>query len=175
MNRRGDLCWAEPDPAAGSRQAKRRPVLVIQADAYDLSRLATVLVAAITSNTALATVPGNTFLPAAATGLPHDSVVKHHCTHHPQRDRPQRSDRHRTTLLSGRCSRTHGSTSAHRTACVPCIPSGANTDTSSVLIIRRLAPQPADTATVSKSHQHIPRLLVGAGAEASWKIGGTRL
>lgn len=39
------------------------------------SRLATVLVAVLTSDTALATMPGNTFLPAAATGLPRDSVV----------------------------------------------------------------------------------------------------
>ena len=72
---RGDLYWVELGPAAGSRPAKRRPVLVIQADAYNRSRLATVLVAVITSNTALATMPGNTFLPAAATGLPRDSVV----------------------------------------------------------------------------------------------------
>ncbi len=72
---RGALYWAELGPAAGSRPAKRRPVLVIQADPYNLSRLATVLVAVITSNTALATMPGNTFLPSAATGLPRDSVV----------------------------------------------------------------------------------------------------
>lgn len=39
------------------------------------SRLATVLAAVITSNTALATMPGNVFLPAAATGLPRDSVI----------------------------------------------------------------------------------------------------
>ena len=72
---RGTLYWAELGPAAGSRPAKRRPVLVIQADSYNLSRLATVLVALVTSNTALATMPGNTFLPAAATGLPRGSVV----------------------------------------------------------------------------------------------------
>ena len=72
---RGTLYWAELGPATGSRPAKRRPVLVIQADPYNLSRLATVLVAVVTSNTSLATMPGNTFLPAAATGLPRDSVV----------------------------------------------------------------------------------------------------
>jgi mRNA interferase MazF len=48
---------------------------VIQSDPYDASRLATVLVSAISSSTALATMPGNTFLPAAATGLPRDSVA----------------------------------------------------------------------------------------------------
>ncbi len=72
---RGDVCWAELGPTVGSRPAKRRPVLVIQADSYNQSRLATVLVAVVTSNTALAAMPGNVFLPAAATGLPRDSVV----------------------------------------------------------------------------------------------------
>ena len=72
---RGGLYWADLGPVAGSRPAKRRPVLVIQADSYNASRLATVLAAVITSNTVLATMPGNTFLPASATGLPRDSVV----------------------------------------------------------------------------------------------------
>jgi mRNA interferase MazF len=72
---RGDLFWADLGPAAGSRPAKRRPVLVIQASSYNHSRLSTVLAAVVTSNTALATMPGNTFLPAAATGLSRDSVV----------------------------------------------------------------------------------------------------
>ena len=50
-------------------------MLVISADAYNRSRLATVLAAVITSNTRLAAVPGNVFLPIATTGLPRDSVV----------------------------------------------------------------------------------------------------
>jgi mRNA interferase MazF len=49
--------------------------VVISADTYNQSRLATVVALAITSNTDLATMPGNVFLPAAATGLPRDSVV----------------------------------------------------------------------------------------------------
>jgi mRNA interferase MazF len=49
--------------------------LVISADTYNNSRWATVVAVVITSNTALATMPGNVFLPAAATGLPKDSVV----------------------------------------------------------------------------------------------------
>lgn len=47
----------------------------MQSDSYNESRLATVLVAVVTSNTALATMPGNVFLPTAITGLPRDSVV----------------------------------------------------------------------------------------------------
>ncbi len=50
-------------------------MLVISATSYNRSRLATVLAAVITSNTALATMPGNVFLPASASGLPRDSVV----------------------------------------------------------------------------------------------------
>jgi len=48
---------------------------VIKSDPYNASRLATVLTAVITSNTDLAAMPGNLFLPAIATGLPRDSVV----------------------------------------------------------------------------------------------------
>jgi mRNA interferase MazF len=50
-------------------------VLVVQANPYNQSRLATVIVAVITSTTRLAAMPGNVFLPAASTGLSRDSVV----------------------------------------------------------------------------------------------------
>jgi mRNA interferase MazF len=72
---RADVYWADLGPPSGSRPAKRRPVLVIQSDPYNASRLATALAAVITSNTSLAGMPGNVFLPATATGLPRDSVV----------------------------------------------------------------------------------------------------
>jgi mRNA interferase MazF len=72
---RGSIYWADLGPPVGSRPAKRRPVLVISAGTYNRSRLATVTVAVISSNTALATMPGNVFLPATASGLARDSVV----------------------------------------------------------------------------------------------------
>jgi mRNA interferase MazF len=72
---RAEIYWADLGPPSGSRPAKRRPVLVIQSDPYNASRLATVIAAVITSNTALATMPGNVFLPATATRLQRDSVV----------------------------------------------------------------------------------------------------
>lgn len=75
MIERGSVWWAEPGPRRGSRPAKRRPVLVVQSNEYNESRLATVVVAVITSNTALAAMPGNVFLPTAVTGLPRDSVA----------------------------------------------------------------------------------------------------
>lgn len=73
--RRSDIYWADLGPASGSRPAKRRRVLVIQSDSYNNSRLATVLAAVITSDTALATLPDNVFLPAVVTGLPRDSAL----------------------------------------------------------------------------------------------------
>ncbi len=75
MIHRSEIYWADLGTASGSRPAKRRPVLVIKSEPYNTSRLATVLAAVITSNTALATMPGNVFLPAVATGLPRDCVV----------------------------------------------------------------------------------------------------
>jgi mRNA interferase MazF len=72
---RGSICWADLGEPRGSRPAKRRPVLVIQANAFNDSRLNTTLAAVITPSTGLAAVPGNVFLPAASSGLPQDSVV----------------------------------------------------------------------------------------------------
>ena len=72
---RGGIYWADLGAPVGSRPAKRRPVLVVSADIYNASRLATILAATITSKTALATMPGNVFMPATVTGLPRDSVV----------------------------------------------------------------------------------------------------
>jgi mRNA interferase MazF len=72
---RGSIHWADLGEPDGSRPARRHPVLVVQADPYNASRLSTVLVAVVTSNTNLAAAPGNVFLPASATGLPRDSVV----------------------------------------------------------------------------------------------------
>jgi mRNA interferase MazF len=73
--RRGDIWWANlPDPQ-GSAAGYRRPVLIIQADTFTASRIATVIVIAITSNLRLAAAPGNVFVSATESGLPRDSVV----------------------------------------------------------------------------------------------------
>jgi mRNA interferase MazF len=72
---RGDIWWADlPDPRR-SEPGYRRPVLVIQADSFNRSRIQTVIVAVITSNLELAGVPGNVLLPARSTGLRRDSVA----------------------------------------------------------------------------------------------------
>lgn len=75
MVMRGDIHWCDLGEPAGSAPAKRRPVVIIQADAYNDSRLATTIVLVLTSNTTLAAMPGNVFLPTVATGLPRDSVA----------------------------------------------------------------------------------------------------
>jgi mRNA interferase MazF len=72
---RGDIYWVDLGDPTGSRPVKRRPVLIVQSNAYNASRLATVIAVVITSNTGLAALPGNVFLPAVSTGLRRDSVA----------------------------------------------------------------------------------------------------
>jgi len=72
---RGDVCWASlPDPT-GSGPGFRRPVVVVQGDAFNASRLGTVVVVPLTSNLRWAPAPGNVLLNAKRTGLPRDSVA----------------------------------------------------------------------------------------------------
>lgn len=73
--RRGEVWWAELDEPRGSEPGIRRPVLIVQADAFNRSRLRTVLAVALTSNTRLLDAPGNVLLPMTETGLPKDSVA----------------------------------------------------------------------------------------------------
>jgi mRNA interferase MazF len=73
--KRGELWWADlPEPLA-SEPGYARPVLVVQSDEFNRSRIATAIVVVITSNLKLAQAPGNVLLPQKATGLPKDSVV----------------------------------------------------------------------------------------------------
>lgn len=75
MIERGTIYWVDLGPVRRSAPARRRPVLVVQSDAYNVSSLNTVLAVVVTSNTALAAMPGNVFLPSSASGLPRDSAV----------------------------------------------------------------------------------------------------
>ena len=71
----GEVWWAElPDPI-GSGPGFRRPVVVVQGNSLNRSRLATVVCVPLTSNLAWADAPGNTPLSAKATGLPKPSVA----------------------------------------------------------------------------------------------------
>lgn len=72
---RGEIWWADLPEPTGSAPGYRRPVLVVQSDAFNRSRLATVTVVALTGNVRLVAAPGNVLVPAAASGLPRDSVA----------------------------------------------------------------------------------------------------
>ena len=72
---RGEIWWADLPEPRRSEPGYRRPVLVVQADSFNLSRIQTAIVAAITTNVELADAPGNVLLPARSAGLPRDSVV----------------------------------------------------------------------------------------------------
>ena len=72
---RGEVWWAELPNPVGSEPGYRRPVLVIQDDVFTQSRINTVIVVIITSNTQLAEAPGNVLLPREVSGLSRDSVA----------------------------------------------------------------------------------------------------
>ena len=71
----GDVCWASLDPPTGSGPGFRRPVVIVQGDSFNASRIATAVAVPLTSNVRLAAAPGNVELPARDTGLPRDSVA----------------------------------------------------------------------------------------------------
>jgi len=72
---RGDVWWAELDEPSGSVPGFRRPVLVVQNDAFNRSRISTIIAVVLTSNLRLLDAPGNVLLPARVSGLRKDSVA----------------------------------------------------------------------------------------------------
>jgi len=72
---RRDIWWAELEPPRGSEPGYRRPVLVVQADSFNRSRIKTVVAIILTSNLRLVDAPGNVLVPAKSAGLPRDSVA----------------------------------------------------------------------------------------------------
>lgn len=71
----GDTWWANLPEPTGSGPAFRRPVVVVQGDALNRSRVATVVCVPLTSNLTWADAPGNVLLSSKLTGLPKDSVA----------------------------------------------------------------------------------------------------
>jgi len=71
----GEVWWADLAEPEGSEPGFRRPVVVVQGDAFNRSRIATVVCVALTGNLRWAEAPGNVLLSARATGLPKDSVA----------------------------------------------------------------------------------------------------
>jgi mRNA interferase MazF len=73
--KRGDVWWADLGEPLGSGPGYRHPALVISTEAFNESRISTVIVVIITSNLRLAAAPGNVLLRAGQAGLSKDSVV----------------------------------------------------------------------------------------------------
>jgi mRNA interferase MazF len=72
---RGEIWWANLPRPRGSAPAKRRPVLIVQGDSFNRSRINTVICAIITSNTDLVSLPGNLLLEKSVSGLEKTSAV----------------------------------------------------------------------------------------------------
>jgi mRNA interferase MazF len=71
----GEVWWADLPEPAGSGPGLRRPVIVVQGDALNRSRIATVVCVPLTSNLKWADAPGNVRLPRSPTGLAKESVA----------------------------------------------------------------------------------------------------
>ena len=73
--KRGEIWWASLPPAIGSGPGYRRPVVIVQANSFNKSKISTVLVATITSNISLAHAPGNVRISKTDSGLSRPSVL----------------------------------------------------------------------------------------------------
>ena len=71
----GEVWWADLGEPQGSEPGFRRPVVVVQGNAFNRSRISTVVCVPLTSNLKWADAPGNVLLTSEVTGLPKDSVA----------------------------------------------------------------------------------------------------
>jgi mRNA interferase MazF len=72
---RGEIWWADLGEPRGSSPGFERPVLIIQADDFNQTRINTLIVAMVTTNLRLAKMPGNIAISKRASGLEEESVV----------------------------------------------------------------------------------------------------
>ena len=72
---RGEIWWAELPVTVASEPGYRRPVVIVQSNEFNRSRIRTVIAAILTTNLRLAEAPGNVLLTVDQTDLPQDSVV----------------------------------------------------------------------------------------------------
>jgi mRNA interferase MazF len=70
-----EVWWADLEEPAGSEPGYRRPVVVVQCNAINRSRIGTAICVPLTSNLKWADAPGNVLVPKAESGLPQDSVA----------------------------------------------------------------------------------------------------
>jgi mRNA interferase MazF len=71
----GEIWWADLPSPTGSGPGFRRPVVVVQGDSLNASKIATVICVPLTRNLRWANAPGNLSIPARLSGLPKDSVA----------------------------------------------------------------------------------------------------
>ena len=72
---RGEVWWADLGEPVGSEPGFRRPLLIVQDDGFNRSRIATTIAVVLTSNLRLLDAPGNVLVPKRVSGLPKDSVA----------------------------------------------------------------------------------------------------
>ena len=75
MISQGEIWWADLPEPTGSGPGYRRPVVIVQGDALNRSKIATVVCVPLTANLRWANAPGNVLLATVVTGLPQDSVA----------------------------------------------------------------------------------------------------
>jgi len=73
--KQGDIFWVDLGIPKGSEPGYRHPHVVVQNNVYNISKINTVVVCALTSNLRRAAVPGNVLLKEGEANLPKDSVV----------------------------------------------------------------------------------------------------
>jgi mRNA interferase MazF len=73
--KRGEVWWATLPAPTSSEPGYRRPVVIVQSDEFNRSRIRTVIAAVVTSNITLVAAPGNVLLPKRGLGLSRESVV----------------------------------------------------------------------------------------------------
>ena len=75
MIRQGDVFWIDFGPPRGSGPGYRHPYVVVQNNVFNLSKINTVVLCALTSNLQRAQAPGNVLLQKGEGNLPKRSVV----------------------------------------------------------------------------------------------------
>jgi len=73
--KRGEIWWAELPGPIGSEPGYKRPILVIQANDFNKSKIKTTIAAVITTNLRLSAAPGNILLSTKNSKLPNESVI----------------------------------------------------------------------------------------------------
>ena len=70
---RGEVWWADLGEPDGSEPGYRRPVVIMQSDAFNRSRLRTVIAVVLTTRLRLLEAPGNVLVFSMASGQSENS------------------------------------------------------------------------------------------------------